>query len=71
LRHGAPDKFFGLIYQRGKMMELQRGGPKVFGAERGEDEEEPEGGIAEDVVGNGCHEGEEEGEHKVGVGGPG
>jgi hypothetical protein len=41
----------------------------VDGAECGEDEEEPEGSVAEGVVGDACHEGEEEGERKVEVGG--
>jgi hypothetical protein len=41
----------------------------VNSAEDEEDEEKSESGIAEGVVGDGCHEGEEEGEwQKVGVG---
>ncbi|KAJ7830205.1 hypothetical protein B0H13DRAFT_1916052 [Mycena leptocephala] len=46
------------------MVELRRGGVEVDSAERDENEEETEGGVAEDVVGDGCHEGEKEGEQK-------
>jgi hypothetical protein len=68
LYHSASDEVLGLIYQVGEMTELRRGGPEMDGAECGEDEEEPEGSVAEGVVGDGCHEGEEEGEQKVEVG---
>jgi hypothetical protein len=43
------------------MVKLRRGG-EVDSAERDEDEEESEGGIAEGVAGDGCHEGKKEGE---------
>jgi hypothetical protein len=50
------------------MAELRRRGAEVDSAERDEDEEESKGGVAEDVVGDGCHEGEKEGEQKLRVG---
>jgi hypothetical protein len=62
------DEVLGLIYQEGEMAELCRRGAEVDSAEHDEDEDESEGGVAEDVVGDGCHEGEKEGEQKLRMG---
>jgi hypothetical protein len=55
----------GLIYQKGEMVELRRRGAEVNAGKYEEAEEESEGSIPEGVVGDGCHEGEEEGEQKL------
>jgi hypothetical protein len=61
LCHRASDEVLGPIYQAGELAELHRGGPEVDSTERGEDKEEPEGSVAEHVVGDDCHKGEEKG----------
>ncbi|KAJ7830206.1 hypothetical protein B0H13DRAFT_1916053 [Mycena leptocephala] len=52
---GVSDEVLSLISQVRETEELRRGGREVDGTEHGEDEEEPEGSIAEGVVGDGCH----------------
>jgi hypothetical protein len=61
LCHRAPSEVVGLIYRVSEPAELRRRRAKMNGAQHGKDQEKSEGSVAEHVVGNGCHKGEEKG----------